>query len=230
MNLFLLIALAVAPCLAVGLFVYLKDKYEKEPLKLLAALFAYGFLVTIPVAIIQNILYRFGFGVSELLSPVAAKAFVSAGLVEEGGKLAVLMAFVYRSADFNEPFDGIVYAVMISMGFATAENLLYVIEGGFSVGLVRIFTAIPAHASFGVVMGFYVGRSKFTAPKILFIAAGYAGAVLLHGAYDFFLMMGEYPFLAIGGFFSLALGIVLSFNAMRASNKLSPFRKEVTDS
>ena len=229
MNISALIALAVAPCVAIALFVYLKDTYEKEPLRLLAKLYLFGAAVTLPVGLLQAHLLSRGFGAGFELSSEASRAFVTAGIFEEGAKLAVVLLVAYRSAAFNEPFDGIVYATMASMGFATAENILYVVQGGMSVGLVRMFTAVPAHGTFGVVMGYYIGRSKFHNGKVILIAAGYFGAAALHGTYDFFLMVNDYPFLAIGGLFSLVGGIAIAFRAMKESSRVSPFRKSLLD-
>jgi RsiW-degrading membrane proteinase PrsW (M82 family) len=224
MNLLALIALAVAPCLAIALFVSVRDKYEKESLRSLAKLFGLGVLATVPVGILQAVVYRTGIAEGESFASVGTRAFFLAGTIEEGAKFSVFLLAIYRAPEFNEPFDGIVYAVMVSMGFATAENILYVVEGGYEVGLLRMFTAVPAHATFGVVMGYFLGRSKFSPRRPLLMLSGLLSAVALHGTYDFCLMAGEYPFLAIGGLFSLIIGVVLSFNAMKESTKISPFR------
>jgi RsiW-degrading membrane proteinase PrsW (M82 family) len=118
---------------------------------------------------------------------------------------------------------------MISMGFATMENIFYVLEGGWGVGFMRIFMAVPAHATFDVLMGYFVGLSKFRQQRILYEIIGVASAILLHGAYDFFLMIKSESFVALGAILSLVVGIRLSMKAMSESEKLSPFSRKSTD-
>jgi RsiW-degrading membrane proteinase PrsW (M82 family) len=90
-------------------------------------------------------------------------AFGAIAPVEEVIKwLALILgAMVWRF--FNEPFDGIVYSVMISMGFASVENFYYIDIFGPETALLRAFTAIPAHLAFAIPMGYYAGLAKFEA-------------------------------------------------------------------
>src|SRR5436853_481905 len=79
-------------------------------------------------------------------------AFVVIGFSEEGCKYIMLRFYADRNKAFNEPFDGIIYSVMVSMGFATLENIGYVLNYGFQTGLVRMFLSVPSHAAFAVLM------------------------------------------------------------------------------
>src|SRR5262249_35502683 len=88
-------------------------------------------------------------------------AFVLSGLVEECAKYVVVMAAVYHWDEFDEPLDGVVYGVAVSLGFATLENILYILGRGLSVAWGRALFAVPAHALFGGTMGYYAGRAKF---------------------------------------------------------------------
>lgn len=219
-----LFGLAVAPGIAIAVYVYFRDAYEKEPLSLLLKTFAAGFIVVIPTALTEQLLFS-TFPLDPYSIPsVAVNNFLFIGVTEEVWKFVCLFTIAYSRSDFNEPFDGIVYAVMVSMGFATAENLLYVMNGGLDVAVARIFTAVPAHASFSVLMGYFVGLAKFRNdhPPYLFIGIGMA--TVFHGAYDFFLSIDNVEMIALGAAASLALGIVLSFRAMRILNEHSPFR------
>jgi protease PrsW len=114
---------------------------------------------------------------------------------------------------------------MVSMGFATIENILYVAQGGIGVAILRIFTAVPAHATFGVLMGYFVGLAKFkgmqTGPYLLL---GLITAILFHGAYDFGLFTGNGYFIIFGALASLVVGIILSLKAIRIHQEGSPFR------
>jgi RsiW-degrading membrane proteinase PrsW (M82 family) len=113
---------------------------------------------------------------------------------------------------------------MVSMGFAAFENILYVFQGGFKVALLRAFTAIPAHATFGVIMGYYMGKSKFSKKKMKWNLIGLMAAILFHGTYDFFLFINFIPGIYIGAFVSLIIGIVLSKRAIKAYQEGSFFK------
>jgi RsiW-degrading membrane proteinase PrsW (M82 family) len=102
----------------------------------------------------------------------------------------MLRYYAYRNQAFNEPFDGIIYSVMISMGFATLENIGYVLNYGFKTGLIRMFISVPSHAAFAVLIGYHVGLAKFDAHNaIKHIVKGFLLAVFFHGAFDFFLLL-----------------------------------------
>jgi RsiW-degrading membrane proteinase PrsW (M82 family) len=117
---------------------------------------------------------------------------------------------------------------MIGMGFATLENILYVNSYGIETAMVRMFTAVPAHAAFAVIMGYYVGLAKFEQrkseeQKLLFI--GFIGAVLLHGAYDYFLFQKIYEGLAVLAFVSLIAGIYYGRDLIKRHQEDSPFKE-----
>ncbi len=219
-----LLGLAVAPGVAISIYVYFRDRYEKEPMKLLLQTFLAGFLV-VTIAAVVEIIYAKVFILDDWnIAHVAINNFFFIGFTEEACKYYCLYKIAYLKPDFNEPFDGIVYAVMISMGFATSENILYVLEGGIGVAFLRIFTAVPAHATFGVLMGYFVGLAKFRKQPKSYLLIGLLTATIFHGAYDFFLSVNNMQMLALGAFISLIFGIILSFRAMRILNEHSPFR------
>jgi RsiW-degrading membrane proteinase PrsW (M82 family) len=126
-------------------------------------------------------------------------SFITAATIEEGVKFLAFLVVIYRSPQFDEIFDGILYAVMISLGFATFENVLYLMNsystGGallmFQTGALRALLTIPVHAFCGVFMGYYFGRAKFALAEKsrgrLFLK-GLGGAILAHGLFDAFAM------------------------------------------
>ena len=194
-----LILLAFAPVIIVLFYIYSRDKYEKEPLYLLARGLLFGVLSVLPVTLVEGLLM--------VLSPLFTgywnaffQAFIVAGATEEGFKFIASFLLVWHSREFNQRFDGIVYAVFVSMGFALVENLLYVFTSpdGLSVGITRALTAVPAHAMFGVLMGFHLSMAKFY-PEARSLFLGYAFLVpfVFHGLYDFILMSGNQVLLAL---------------------------------
>ena len=223
MSLFLF---AIAPVLAILLYIYIQDKYEKEPRGLLIKSFLFGATLSI---IIVFVLYLF----TGRLIPITdnysiwqqfIQAFIVVALAEEFSKYVIVRYFAQPKKAFNEPYDGIVYAVMVSMGFACTENIMYVIEGGHLTAILRAFTAVPAHATFGILMGFYMGKAKFSKNRVVLNLTGLFLAVLFHGAYDFFLFINFIPGISIGAFISLAIGIILSRKAIKVHQKNSNFK------
>lgn len=184
---------AVGPALALLLYFYLRDKYEKEPFKLLAAAFLLGVLIVVPALIIEVLISPRNSIFTSIMSrwlTVGYTSFIVAGLVEEGLKYLAFSVFIYKKQQFNEMYDGIIYAVFVSLGFATIENIVYVINQGFAVALTRALTAVPAHALFGATMGYYFGRAKFGGPhgKSALLSLALFVPVILHGIYDFILL------------------------------------------
>lgn len=219
-----LFSLAIAPGAAIALYVYFRDKYEREPLMLLLKTFFAGFIIVLPAALIEKSLFDLFPLDNSIVAQAVINNFFFIGLTEELCKYICLYGIAYTKTDFNEPFDGITYAVMVSMGFATSENIMYVMDGGLHVAVLRMFTAVPAHASFAILMGYFVGLAKFKNHRTPFIFLGITIATLFHGAYDFFLSIDSIELIALGALISLIVGIRLSFKAMRILNENSPFR------
>ncbi|HMB99436.1 MAG TPA: PrsW family glutamic-type intramembrane protease [Flavobacteriaceae bacterium] len=223
-----LLLLAIAPVIVIILYIYIKDRYEKEPKKLLLYTFLLGAFISI---IISTILYVFSGYVLPLPDNYSVwqqfiKAFFVVALIEEFSKYVIVRYYAQPKEAFNEPFDGIVYAVMVSMGFAAIENIMYVTNGGIQVALVRAFTAVPAHATFAILMGYFMGKAKFSENKIVLNLMGLGLAVLFHGTYDFFLFIDFVPGIWIGAFVSLIVGIILSRHAIRKHQERSYFKPQ----
>jgi RsiW-degrading membrane proteinase PrsW (M82 family) len=123
------------------------------------------------------------------------ESFALAGYVEESAKAIVLFTAIYHWDEFDEPLDGVVYGVAVSLGFATLENVLYIVQSqagvdrGLTIVWQRALFAVPAHALFGGAMGFYAGKAKFdrTNPAALWRdrALSVLVPVLFHGAYNY---------------------------------------------
>jgi RsiW-degrading membrane proteinase PrsW (M82 family) len=134
----------------------------------------------------------------------------------------MLRIYAFRQKEFDEPFDGIVYGVVVSLGFAAVENIFYVMDGGVSVGLLRMFTAVPAHASLGVIMGYYFGLAwQHPESAWKYKLRGLISAIALHGAYDFFLMQNNIPAFALFSFLGLFISIRLALKAIKKQRKRS---------
>jgi len=187
-----LLFISLAPVMIIAFYIYSRDKYEKEPLSVLLKALLAGILIVLPVVLVEKLLSIPSVNM-EGLTHVTYSAFVVAGLTEEGMKFLAFYIFFWNNRNFNEKFDGIVYSVFIALGFAGIENLLYVFTGGYGVGIIRALTAVPAHALFGIAMGYYFSLARFSpGRKAVFLLLAFLLPFLFHGLYDF-LLMGNSP-------------------------------------
>jgi protease PrsW len=228
MNVLTILALALAPGTAIMLYIYLKDKHEREPLHLLLISFIYGGFSTLVTYFISWPVNALVLTKDDDVVEQFINAFFKVALIEEFSKFIFVRFILYYNRNFNEPFDGIVYAVMVSMGFASLENIMYVYDYGLVTGILRMFTAVPAHATFAILMGYFLGKAKFTHRKELYfsVVALFAPTVF-HGAYDYFWFIGEikdvWTGIWIGAVIALLTGFVLSRQAIRLHQNASPF-------
>lgn len=191
-NPYLTIA-AVLPAVYLLVQVYHLDRLEHEPMGLLIRLVFGGIISTLLAVITEELgsmLLESCFETESLLCRVLMY-FVVVGLSEEGFKYLMLKKRTWYNPNFNCRFDGVVYAVFTSLGFALWENIKYVYRFGFATAVVRAVTAVPAHGSFGVFMGVFYGMAKRwensgypsrsrTCRRLAVIVP-----MLLHGTYDF---------------------------------------------
>jgi RsiW-degrading membrane proteinase PrsW (M82 family) len=218
------ILLAVAPSLAICWYVFNRDRYEKEPLWLVAVAFGTGVISIFP-AVIGSLIGGKFFSISGSFINTGLYAFLVVALSEEFAKFFFLRYLFFKRHEFNEPYDGIVYAMMIGMGFAAFENILYVINGGSSAALFRMITAIPAHAIFAVSMGYHVGLAKFDLThRAELMRKGLLYPILLHGTYDLLLMQQNFPALSLFAFVGLYYCIKNVRYVLDQSNDNSPFK------
>lgn len=228
------IALALAPGIAICLYFFYTDMYNREPRINLIMSFIYGALAILPAVWFEN-----SFTNSVIDGSISAVAFFSYLIVafsEEFSKFIGLRFYAYKQKSFDEPFDGIVYSVMVGMGFATVENLLYVLKyaemgRGLEVGITRMFLSVPAHGTFAVVMGYFAGKAKFSKGRsTALLITGLIGAVFFHGTFDFFLFVKDYSYagkdlseamLGGGAIISFIISLVLSRKLIRQQRNLS---------
>ena len=165
-------------------YFYLKDYYETEPISVVLKAFFYGVCLVFPIMFLQYILEKEG-----VFSTDFDTSFFWIAFLEEFFKWFIFMFAIYQHVAFDEPYDGIVYGAAVSLGFATMENILYLLAHGVEHALTRAVLPVSSHALFGVIMGFYLGKAKFTrVKKRYYISLAILVPFLLHGMYDFILM------------------------------------------
>ena len=212
----LLITLSQAPIVFLFFYVYFQDKHGYEPLGLLLRSLAAGAISFAAAFALEWVFLNLNHSV---LGPgdltTAVDAIILVALIEEGVKFIALYLAVFRNPDFNEPYDGIMYAVAVSLGFAAVENLGYCLDRGLPTAVFRVFTAVPMHAMAGVLMGYYVGLAKFNRPhRDRLLAPGLIAAAIGHGLYDYFLLLPN-PVLFPVALCILGVQILLGWRAIR---------------
>lgn len=175
---------SVAPSLLLVWFFHARDRFP-EPPRVIWTTFLLGLLTIPPVVAFEWLITSAMPEGATGLEASLFDAFLVAALVEETFKLLVLLFYSFRRPAFDETMDGMVYGAVASLGFATLENVLYVLEGGMGVGITRALLSVPAHACWGALLGYHVARGRLRGRPLQGILAGLSIAVLLHGLYDF---------------------------------------------
>ena len=195
-----LFIIAITPAIAIMLGIYLSDRRDREPFKKLLLTFILGALSVIPSIIVEEILIKFN--IFQSVFGAFYNAFIVAALTEEFFKRMVVLKYCYKENFFNEKLDGIVYGVFAAMGFATIENIIYVVftyTNNPFIGLYRGIFSVPAHAVFGITMGYYLSLAKFDVDekrKRRNLQKSLYMPILLHGIFDF-ILMAEIPHLTL---------------------------------
>lgn len=211
---------AIAPGIALLAYFYLKDRYDVEPIRVVARMFIVGALIVLPIAVIQR-----GLSLELGDSPLVQAFLISAG-IEEAMKWFVLYHMIYNHTEFDEPYDGIVYAAAVSLGFATLENVLYalLLPASFGSLVLRAVLPVSGHALFGVIMGYYIGKAKFAPAKSgKYLAASFVIPLFWHGAFDYILLVFKHYWMLL----IAPLMVYLWFRGglkIRRANDRSPFR------
>lgn len=206
--------IALIPVVLLLFYILRKDRRAPEPARQLVKGFLFGIL-SLPLSFCMSAPFGyFGLYVDEPVTVWGSvmTAFWGAAIPEEIAKLIMLWLLLRKNRHFDEKLDGIVYAVCVSLGFAAGENLLYLFynyDSFLTVGIMRALFAIPAHFSFGVLMGYYYSLVKFypkspAKNKAMVILA----PILAHGIYDsiLFALDVTYPAVAL-----LLLVVFLAF-------------------
>ena len=223
---FILIVAAVVPAIFLMYKVYKSDRLEKESTRLLWTLVKAGILSSLLALVEERALSAILDSVLDA-NTVAYNVilyFVIVACSEESSKYIFLRRKTWKNPEFNTQFDGLVYAIFVSLGFALWENISYVLTFGFATAVVRAVTAIPGHAYFGVFMGVFYGiakkcerRGNHSASKAYRILAIIVPA-LLHGTYDF---IASTEALQSGWYFTafVAVLFVISYILVNKSSK-----------
>ncbi len=227
----ILLLVSILPVIIIGTYIYKKDQ-NKEPLGILVKLFLGGVASTIIVLIVSGIVFSIipsldikaehDYGFISLF----IKMFFGVAIIEEGSKWLMTYVLSYNSKHFDEYYDIVLFSVFIALGFACFENILYVFSRGLTTGILRAFTAVPAHCFFGTLMGEYLGLAKISESNnnkklrnknmILSIIL----PALFHCTYNTFASFGNTIFIIVF-FVIVILGYIRSIIKIKKIAKLS---------
>lgn len=186
---FIILSAAIAPGLALLSYFYMRNEMSTEPRRTLVHAFLYGAIITFPILFIQYVLEEEGVFSTPFVSTVL---FTSS--IEEFFKWLIIFVFILRHVEFDDPYDGILYGAAVSLGFATVENVVYILSFGLDTAFMRALLPVSSHALFGVVMGYYFGKGKFSKENRQkeYIALALIAPVGLHLIYNSILMIETY--------------------------------------
>ncbi|MBQ6547273.1 MAG: PrsW family intramembrane metalloprotease [Bacilli bacterium] len=219
-----LLYIAILPVALLLYYIYKKDTH-KEPGNVLAKIFFFGVLAIIPAGILEVIVGPF-FPIENYRSiPLLfLNVFIAVALIEEFVKWLVIKLIIYKSEHFDETFDGIVYAVFASLGFACLENIMYVITSGAGTGIVRAVTAVPLHACTGIIMGYFIGKAKLSAKngqasqETTNIILSLLIPTTVHAIYDGLIFTKRMEFIIAWGVFIIAIYIICFILVKKSTN------------
>lgn len=249
LNEILLVCAALLPAIILCVYIFIKDRVEKEPIGLLLALLGLGCVICFPAALLESLLMAV---IDLIFSPfylggpiigriyIAVECFLDIALVEEGLKFLVLILVTRKNKNFNSLFDGLIYAVFVSLGFAAFENVLYVLENGWINAIMRAILSVPGHMFFAVMMGYYYSLWHMTAmareqerrmkwaglipadaqefnPKP-YLVRSLLVPILLHGLYDYCCMAGSV--IATLGLYAIVIAMyIVCFRRIRLMSR-----------
>ena len=235
-NAIIIFLAAILPAFLLIIYIWWKDKYQREPFGQLAKGFLFGVFSAGIALVLEITLQAISLVPADPANFLQAvwKAFLGAAIPEELAKLLMLWLLLRKNKYFNERFDGIVYAVCVGMGFAGTENIIYLfsnIESWQSIAISRAIFAVPGHFMFAVAMGYFYSMIYFgdlTARKASRI---FWAPVLLHGVYDSLLFIADVTPLLSGVIvicFYIFCFRMLKFGRRRINEHLERDKKDPT--
>ena len=226
-----LLYLAILPSIIIGYLIYRSDKVEKEPILELIKAFALGIVSAVLTIFLSYVLGIIKIDVTSIHTLLGLFFYVMIGIsfVEEVCKWLSVYLLLHKNKNYNYLFDGIVYAVFVSLGFATIENIIYSLVGGLKAVLIRGVLTVPAHAFFAVFMGYYLSFTKLSklegksGKHRLFLLLSLLIPTMLHGLFDFLLLSQEPIFLVLFFLFVIFLYTISIVQIRKLSKMERPF-------
>jgi len=210
----MLFEIACAPVFILLLYLYYKDKYEKEPCFMLIIAVLIGFYSVFYIISLDRVIEKL-----MVNENIWTTSFIMSSGTEESVKFILLLFLSLNNKHFNEPYDYVIYSSFISLGYAWAENIIYVFSetlGGFSTAISRAFLSVPGHFLFSVFMGYFLMKAGYKRKSRINYGFSFISSYLTHGIYNFIIIyFGDYYLL-----FLIPYLAILWFLAIKIINKL----------
>lgn len=224
--------LSLLPCIIWLWYFVEQKKYKRPALHVLGITFVLGGLATLPAIplnlIGQSIVIDI-FGQGELSHTLVFLLIV--GPVEELVKLLTVYFYAYRRPEFDEPLDGVIFSATAALGFAAAENIVYLNQNDPMLVFLRGPLSNPGHALFSAIWGLSLSKAKVSpniaTRRLTIIALGWGGASLLHSVFDILLSASsKISFI----FFALLIAAMIALflrirSYIKYHNETSPHRE-----
>lgn len=219
-NFLAIILVALAPCVFWLWIIYLGDRCKPGPKALMISTFLLGMAVAVPAAFIESMLYPHSLSGNLSVPTAAYAAFAVAGVIEESGKFLVVRLGAYRSHIFSQPEDGLIYTASAALGFASLENIAYIISFGMQVIIFRGLFSNLSHVLFSALWGYPLVLTKLGIIKNKYMTyLGLIAAIIAHGAFDFLFLTGTvFTWLVVPLFVGMVVVFILM---MRHTNKIA---------
>ncbi|KMK76465.1 glutamic-type intramembrane protease PrsW [Alkalihalobacillus pseudalcaliphilus] len=190
---FAVLTAAIAPGMALLSYFYLRHQYTHEINGLVLRSFIAGGILVFPIMVLQ-----YAFIVEGIFTDTISQAVILYGFFEEFFKWFLLFFLVYQHAKFKRHYDGIIFGVAVALGFASVENVFYLVAFGVETAIGRALLPVTSHALFGVIMGYYFGKAKTEAEgKNSYLLLALLVPVTLHSVYDLITGLVNHYFLFV---------------------------------
>ena len=232
-NIISAILISLLPILIILCLIYYKDK-NKEPLKLLLLLFSFGIIAKLLTMYVYDYIYP-NIQIPKAVNPemnflrVILYSFINIALLEELLKWIMTYIIGYKNKEFDETYDGVVYAVFVALGFAFYENIFYILNyETISTALTKTLIAIPGHTCNAIFMGYYLSLAKICSKKDKrlerkYIILSILAPTILHGIYDFCLMSNNILLISFFVIYASFLYII----SIKKIKELSKYNKKI---
>lgn len=208
------IALIIAPLIAIIIAVSSSKILDKKSLFTFISAFICGLFTVIPMIIALTVAEKYGFNDLKNLRRILFYSFFVIGFFAEFSKFLVLKYYFIPKEILTKPFDGILFSVMIALGFATTSNIYFSLYWGNVENLLLVNYCVPfTNLLLGIIMGFFVGMSKFRKNPVDTLTGLFA-AIFFQGFFNFCIASYDYLLLGLVGFGTLVIAVSLSIKSV----------------
>lgn len=217
MRPFAYITLAFAPLLAIAMYFYFTNRYNRDYGRLLVISFFTGAMGIAILFLAETLSAWLGLNDIRGLKRTVFFSFITFALSSEIGKFILYRYYIIPHRIIDRPIHGIIFSIMTSLGFSTLSLALFMLD---PFGLQRYFpytlfafVVVPANIMFAVIMGFFVGMAKFMKARFFFSLMGMLGAAFFHGIFAFCLITNDFKLLSLFSFGSTIIVFILGLKA-----------------